>query len=167
MLILVIPSIVIFLTVYFLFKKLFDSQLQSKMFDAQQENKAGTLNLKLQAYERLLLFCERVNFPTLILRASISETSARTLSSAMILMIQQEYEHNVTQQIYVSEKLWTIVQMAKNQMIEIISQITETLPEGSGPNDLKKAIMDYHQREDRTPIETAKLAIKREAGLLL
>jgi hypothetical protein len=167
LLILVIPSIVIFLTVYFLFKKFFEGQLRMKMMDVTQDKKSETITLKIQAYERLLLFCERIQIPTLLLRATKSDSSAKAAASTMVLMIQQEYEHNVTQQLYVSDKLWEIIQLAKNQMIEIVSQVVASIPENASVDELRGALMDYYNKEDRTPIETAKLAIKREAGLLL
>ena len=167
LLILIIPSLVIFLIVYFLFKKFLDAQLRLKMVDANQKNKSSTITLKIQAYERLLLFCERIQIPTLLLRATKADTTVPASASTMVLMIQQEYEHNVTQQLYVSEQLWEIIQLAKNQMIEILSQVASSLPPDAGVDTLRAALMDYYNKEDRTPIETAKLAIKREAGLLL
>ncbi len=167
LLILVVPSLLIFLTVYFLFKKFFDAQLKLKMIEGKQEHKADTIHLKIQAYERLLLFCERIQIPTLLLRAIKSETKAKAAASTVVLMIQQEYEHNVTQQLYVSDQLWEIIQLAKNQMIEIVSQVSGTLPDDASANTLREALIDYYNREERTPIETAKIAIKREAGLIL
>lgn len=167
LLILVVPSLLIFLTVYFLFRKFFDAQLKMKMIEGKQGKKSETIHLRIQAYERLLLFCERIQIPTLLLRAVRSETKAAAAASTMVLMIQQEYEHNVTQQLYVTDQLWEIVQLAKNQMIEIVSQVAGTLPADAGVEQLKAALVDYHNREERTPIETAKIAIKREAGLIL
>lgn len=167
LLILIVPSLLIFLTVYFLFRKFFDAQLKLKMIEGKQAKKGETIHLKIQAYERLLLFCERIQIPTLLLRAVKSETSASAAASTMVLMIQQEYEHNVTQQLYVSDQLWEIIQLAKNQMIEIVSQVSAAMPKEASASELRDSLMDYYNREERTPIETAKIAIKREAGLIL
>ena len=148
-------------------KRFFDAQLQSKLLDQKKDERGSTSTLKLQAYERLLLFCERISYSNLLLRIRHADVSSEALASALVLAVQQEYEHNVTQQLYVSDKLWEIIKMAKGQMIEIISQIEEGLPVDASGKALAEALIDYHNREEKTPNETAKLAIKREAGLIL
>ena len=166
-LVLLVPSILIFLTVYVLMKRFFDAQLKAKLLDHKKEERGSTTTMKLQAYERLLLLCERISYSNLLLRIRYSELSSEAFASGLVLAIQQEYEHNVTQQLYVSEQLWEIIKLAKSQMIEIVSQIREGLPADASGKDLAEALIEYHNREKKTPIETAKLAIKREAGLIL
>lgn len=158
----------IFLWVLFaVFKKFFETQLQLKSMEPKPELKSDQKVLKLQAYERLLLFCERVSLPTLLLRIASGSISAKGLHSALIMAIQQEYEHNVTQQLYISDQLWEIIKLAKNQMIEIISQAKDGLGTEASGTDLSNELMDFVTKQNMTPIDTAKMAIKKEAGLIL
>lgn len=158
--------VLLFALIYLIFKRFFDTRLQLKAMEPQPTTNTDQKYLKIQAYERLILFCERVNLPTLLLRIRTKEMNANSLCSALILAIQQEYEHNVTQQLYTSDQLWTIISLAKNQMIEIISQVKESLPTEASGEKLHLELMDYYSKEERLPIETAKSAIKKEAGLL-
>ena len=68
-----------------------------------------TLPSNFKAYERLILLCERINIADLILRLKAPGTSAVELKSALLLAVQQEFEHNLTQQLYVTEELWQVL----------------------------------------------------------
>ncbi|HMW75898.1 MAG TPA: hypothetical protein PKD40_09585, partial [Saprospiraceae bacterium] len=71
--------------------------------ELKQNANAVTLPLKLQAYERLSLFCERISIPSLILRLNQPGMNTQALRYAMLISIQKEFEHNITQQMYISE----------------------------------------------------------------
>jgi hypothetical protein len=163
----ILPSLVIFLTIFVLMRMWFKNQLKMKMLDVRDENTQFTRPLKLQAYERLMLFCERVSLQNLLLRIQSKDMSAQDLKAALILSIQQEFEYNLSQQLYVSEKLWQIIKLAKNQMIEIITHVgSKVSPNGSG-DDFSKQLILFTESQKQDPIETAKLAIKKEVTLLL
>ena len=91
--------------IYTLTKKYFDQQSNARAAEIQQQRLQATLPLRLQAYERLLLLCERISIPNLVGRLRTEGSSSSDLRMAMLMAIKQEFEHNVTQQIYVSESL--------------------------------------------------------------
>jgi hypothetical protein len=167
LLVLLLPSLLIFITVYVLFRQFFNNQLRMRMMNQREKTQESTVPLKLQAYERLTLFCERISMTNLILRLKTKEVSARDLKAALILAIQQEYEHNVSQQLYTSDQLWQIVQLAKNQQIELIAQISDGLAKDASSDDLARQLVTFQQTQKTNPVATAKSAIKKEAGLLL
>src|SRR6476646_1719139 len=79
--------------------------------------------LRLQAYERLVLLSERISLPSLISRVSIPGVSAREMQLLLIEAIKQEYEYNVTQQVYVSTTAWNAVRNLRDQTMLIINQV--------------------------------------------
>src|SRR5450756_967209 len=89
--------------------------------------------MQLQAYERLILLTDRIALPNLISRANQPGLSAKEMQSLLTLSIRQEFEHNITQQIYVSAEAWDAVRNFKEQNLLIVNQVGSFLPpEASG-----------------------------------
>ncbi len=166
-LIVVIPVLIVFGLVYILMKSYFDNQLRLRMLESRDANAFTSRPLKLQAYERLMLFCERVSLSNLLLRIQSSEMSAKDLKSALVVAIQEEFEYNLSQQLYVSEKLWQIVKLAKNQLIEIVTHVGTKLPPKASADEFSQQLILFIESQKKDPIETAKTAVKKEASLLL
>ena len=98
--------------------------------------------LQLQAYERLILLTDRIALPSLIARVNTPGISARDMQSLLTQSIRQEFEHNITQQIYVSAEAWTAVRDYKEQNLLIVNQIASFLPEEASGSDLNRALLD-------------------------
>ncbi len=135
--------------------------------ELKQETTNQTINLKMQAYERLSLFCERISVPQLIYRIPGGELSSDQYKSALIMAIQQEYEHNFSQQIYVSDKLWKIVDIAKEQVVEIIDKLCDSVPVSSLGSRRSAQLLDQYQTLGVDPTRMALEAIKKEVSLYL
>jgi hypothetical protein len=102
----------------------------------------ATRQLQLQAYERLILLTDRIAMPNLINRVNQTGLSAREMQSLLTQSIRQEFEHNITQQIYVSAEAWDAVRNFKEQNLLIINQICSFLPAEATGMDLNKALLD-------------------------
>jgi hypothetical protein len=89
-----------------------------------RENQKQALPLKLQAYERLSLLLERINPSKLLIRVAPLNDIKQDYQNLLIHHIEQEFEHNLTQQIYVSDECWTIIVTAKNSIIQNIRKTT-------------------------------------------
>lgn len=161
-----VPALIVFLTVYFLIKQYFEKEYNMRALEVHQNSKESVLPLKLQAYERLVLFSERIRVENLINRLVGLETTPDFLKSAMIVSIQQEFEHNISQQVYVSNSLWKIIGLAKNQTINIITKTHNALPADATTEDFKMILL-HHMDNIENPLETALTAIKKEASILL
>ncbi|HET6254906.1 MAG TPA: hypothetical protein VFE32_12570 [Puia sp.] len=98
--------------------------------------------LQLQAYERLILLADRIALPNLIQRVNQPGLSAREMQSLLTLSIRQEFEHNITQQIFVSAEAWEVMRNYKDQNTLIINQIASFLPEDATGNDLNRGLLD-------------------------
>jgi hypothetical protein len=164
---LTIPSIVVLLAVYLMFKQYFQHQTQIRVMDSRREKTQITLPLRLQAFERLILLCERIDLPDLLLRLRTPGTSSNALRSAMLLAIQQEYEHNLTQQLYVSEELWNILMTAKDKTMDLIAVAAVGLEPNATAEDYANQLMTIASAEQSLPSQIAKRAIKTESSLWL
>ena len=123
--------------------------------------------LRLQAYERLTIFTERMNLRNLITRVNPVNNSASSMHIALIEEIKEEYNYNVSQQIYVSTEVWHAVTRLRDQNIYIINQIAGTCPVDAESKDLQYKILEYTDQE-KSDLSTIVLdAIQFEAKKLL
>ena len=84
-----------------------------------------------------------------------------------MLAIQQEYEHNITQQVYVSDQLWQIIKIARDTSVNIVNIVADSVEPTAPSKEFTKAVFDYLQENDMPIIEKSLLAIKKEAGLMM
>ena len=161
-----IPALIMFWAVQGLLKQFLQGQQQMRLMEIKQQQSGTTLPLRLQAYERLSLFCERISIPNLIMRLKTEGMQAGALRVALMMAIQQEYEHNLTQQVYVSEKLWEIIKLSRTDTINVVTSVAEGVDPKADANDLVKALFTALEERKGSPLLTAQAAIKKEAGLL-
>ncbi len=162
-----VPALIVFFTVYTLLKQFLDGQYKARMLEFKQNQNNTTIPLRLQAYERLSLFCERISIPNLILRLRTDGMDATELRLALMLGVQQEFEHNITQQVYVSDQLWQIVKIARDDTINIINLVYNSVDPKSDGKDYAGTMFKYLQSRKVMSTEKALMAIKKEAGLLM
>jgi uncharacterized protein Yka (UPF0111/DUF47 family) len=108
----------------------------------KDEGPAATRQMQLSAYERLILLVDRIALPNLISRLNEPGLSSRDMQMVLVHNIKQEYEYNVTQQIYVAHEAWEAIRNLKDQNILIISQIGSYLPVEATGQDLNRAILE-------------------------
>lgn len=164
---LTIPGLVVFGTVYVLIKHLGQQMLAAKGSEQQAETRKITIQIRLQAYERLSLYCERISIPNLIIRLRADNMTPASLKWAMLMAIQQEFEHNITQQIYVSESLWKILRLAREQVMATIDQVAVGLDKTASTDEFIAALFQRVAEQEMDPLQTALSAIKKEASLVL
>jgi len=104
---------------------------------------ASTQPLQLAAYERLVILADRIAIPNLISRSNQSGFSKAEMQQLLTQTIKQEYEHNLSQQIYVSADAWEAVRSLKDQNIHLINQVASVLPAEANGLDLNKKILDF------------------------
>lgn len=163
---LTVPGLIVFATAYFVLKQYLDNQRVMKQIELKQNSQNTTTPLRLQAYERLSLFCERINLPSLMLRVRNNEINAGQFKSLLLLSIQQEYEYNITQQVYVSDQLWEIVKISRDDSVSTISLASEMVNNQADSMELAQAIISILEKRGVTAIDMALQAIKKEAAVL-
>ncbi len=117
-----LPSLVVFLTAYMLIRQFMDQDQRNFLIRQNKEMLQHSLPLKLQAYERLALFLERIRIPALMMRFATPDGDSSSTCKLLMLGVQQEFEHNMVQQIYISDKLWEIILLAKNETLHAFEE---------------------------------------------
>ncbi|MBN1198054.1 MAG: hypothetical protein JXA23_01790 [Bacteroidales bacterium] len=129
----------------------------------EQNSDAGAiLTLRLQACERLILFLERIRPNSLILRVHTSDMTASQLQAALIRTIREEFEYNLSQQLYLSTNAWEQIRNAKEETITQVNAAASTLKEDGSARDLAAAILQLSLRQEWAPVSQAIEEIKQE-----
>ncbi len=162
-----IPGLLVFFTAYFLLKQLLDERQRIDRMILKQDAQKITLPLRLQAYERLTLLCDRVAIPNALLRIRMPGMTVSELQGALLLGISQEFEHNTSQQLFVSETLWQIIRIAKEQTMSLITQAAEGLdPKADAEELVGKLFQALDEQGFPSPLQRAIIAVRTEAGQL-
>jgi len=162
-----LPALTVFFTVWFILKEFFNGQLQQKNLELRQQAANTSVPLKLQAYERLILYCERIYLPTLILRLRDDNMTNAELRLALLITIQQEYEYNITQQLYITSQLWEIVKVSRDNTLNIINLAYEKVNPKDNCSALISILLDIAPQQEASGLQIAIKAIKQEAALIL
>ncbi|MCF0039543.1 DUF7935 family protein [Dyadobacter fanqingshengii] len=125
-----------------------------------------TLPLRLQAYERMCLFLERITPNNLLLRLVPSAMSALELQQILLHEIREEYNHNVAQQLYISANAWEQVTNAMNETVAVINQASTEIPADAPPADLAKKIFSHVIEKEVQPASHALKVLKEEIRTL-
>lgn len=162
-----VPALVVFATVFYLMKHFLANQYQTRVLEYKQNQQSTTIPLRLQAYERLSLFCERISIPSLVLRVRGEGMTASELRLAMMVAVQKEFEHNITQQVYVSDNLWKIVKIARDDVVNVINVVYHDVDPQADARVFSQQLFQFIQDREALPLDKALVAIKKEAGLLM
>jgi hypothetical protein len=117
-------------------------QVKKGLTDPKPVSATDITPLKLQAYERLILLADRIALPNLISRCNQPGMDSREMQSFLVQTIRQEFDHNITQQIYVSPEAWDAVRNLKEQNLLIINQVASFLPATATGQDLNKSLLE-------------------------
>lgn len=115
-----LPTLIMAFVAYSFFELYTKNENAKRNYLLQKETKPDTLSLRLQAYERMTLFLERINPSQLLVRITPISENKTDYQNYVIAQIEQEYEHNLTQQIYISDECWSTITTAKNATIQMI-----------------------------------------------
>ncbi|MDX1277862.1 hypothetical protein [Oceanihabitans sediminis] len=121
----IIPALITGAIAFLFFKEHIENENNRRNFMIHKELQKEAFPLRLQAYERLTLFLERISPSKLLLRVNPISTNKEDYEVLLIASIEQEFEHNLAQQIYVTEECWNIVNASKNATIQIIRKATK------------------------------------------
>jgi hypothetical protein len=155
-----IPALITGAVALYFFKFHTDNEEKRRNFLLVKEKQNKALPLQLQAYERMALFLERISPEKLLIRVKPNGKNALNYQNKLILSIDQEYEHNLAQQIYMSETCWNAIVAAKNATIQLIrmSHATEGVETS---DDLREKIIQNTMENDN-PTKTALSYLKEE-----
>ena len=161
-----IPALIVYYTVRTLVARHLGTLERIQAAQSRAARATETLPLRLQAYERLSLFCERIALPNLLLRLQESDQTAGELKLSLFLAIQQEYEHNISQQVYMSQALWDIIRQARDNALQSIDAVSDIVEPDKPGRLLARALLDQATASSSAGLALALAAIKKEASVL-
>lgn len=161
-----VPSLIVFGITYTMLNKFMEDDHRSKLMDLKRQNSNMLIPMKLQAYERLTIFLDRISLETLVLRLADPSINATQFKHLLIRNINDEFTHNVSQQIYVSNQAWKVIKAVKEQVILIIENSYKDMKEGDKSTDLGKAILSDMMKKGDNPNTVAIEFLKKEIELV-
>ena len=159
-----LPSLITGGVAYYLFDAHFKDQKNTRRWLLQKDNQSATLPLRLQAYERMTLLMERINPSQLMVRINPISEDKNEYRDFVIAQIEQEFEHNLAQQIYISSECWSIIVTAKNATIQMIR--VATLNEKVTNADSLRELVISDLLQKASPSSAALAFIRNEVGQL-
>lgn len=160
-----LPSLITGGVAYYLFTAYFKDQQNTRRWLLQKDNRKDALPLRLQAYERMALFLERINPTKLLIRIKPLSSDKNDYENLVIAQIEQEFDHNLTQQIYLSDECWTIIITAKNATIQTIRKTA--MSERVDSADKLREVILSDLMEKATPSSAALSYLKNELNQFL
>jgi predicted AlkP superfamily phosphohydrolase/phosphomutase len=157
-----IPASVVLYAAYLIVRSFIQKEVDLKKLEVRSRSIETVLPSRLQAYERMALFLERMSPQNLLVRLNTSKVSSYEFHQLLLMEIRNEYNHNVSQQIYVSEDVWNMIRNAKEDLIVTINEsANEMFPEASSL-DLAKKIFEKTINKQIDPLAHALTELKRE-----
>jgi hypothetical protein len=164
----VVPSLIVLIATNMVVRRFLDTQFRQKQLTMLSQTQDVTIRLRLQAYERLALFVERIHPRQLIPRLYQQGMTVADLQQTIIYNINTEFEHNLAQQIYVTRQVWETIRRTKEQEIAMVSQVAKNLDPNAPARDLHTKIVDYVlTTAGELPTEIALNLINEEAKRIL
>ena len=159
-----IPSLITGIIAFYFFKEHTKNEDGRRRFLLKKDMQVNAMPLRLQAYERLALFLERISPSKLLIRIAPTSSNKGDYEALLILTIEQEFEHNLSQQIYISDKCWNISTTAKNATIQLIRKASMSEKTDTA-NKLREVVLT-EMMERRSPSDAALSFIKEEVAEL-
>jgi len=152
---------------FYLIKPYLERSEKLQLMELKKSTTALTLPLRFQAYERLIVFVERVNPANMLVRLHGTQYSAHELHSLVVSDIREEFQHNVSQQIYVSERAWNVIKRVKDDTMSVITNAIKALPENATGLELSKTVLAHMASLQDNPYDIATSMIRKDMEELM
>jgi len=155
------PAVVTGAVAFYFFRLHTRNEDGRRRFLLHKDSQKDTLPVRLQAYERMALFLERIALNSLVVRVAPKTKSKNDYENLLIQQIETEFEHNLSQQIYMTDECWNIIKTAKNATIQIIR--SAGMSQTDSPDKLREDILNQTM-EKQSPSQTALAFVKKEVS---
>ncbi len=162
----IIPAAIVLYAMYLVVNSFLQKEFEKRLIDIKLKNTEVVLPIRLQAYERLSLFLERISPNNLVLRLNNSGYSAKQFQQILQNEVREEYNHNLSQQVYVGDEVWDYVKNAKEDVITVINKAAEKVTAESKSIDLAKEIFELMMQKETDSISLALGKLKEEIRVM-
>jgi len=159
----VLPALVTGMVSFYFFRLHTNNEEGRRRYLLHKDTQTTTLPIRLQAYERMVLFLERISIPNLVVRVAPKTSNKNDYENLLIKSIEVEFEHNLAQQIYLSDDCWNIIKAAKSATIQMIRKAG--MSESDTADKLREDILNLTM-DKQSPSATALSYLKKEISAL-
>ena len=162
----ILPALIVAGSIFLLFRQYLEKDQQRRLIELRLDSSKATLPLRLQAYERVVLLLERISPNNVLVRLSSAGQTAPDFHRLLQQEIRAEYEHNISQQLYLSAETWALVKEAKESVLTMVNRAYHGLqnPAQTRGTELAKRILEGLMTDAAEPTAQALAAVKREAA---
>jgi TRAP-type uncharacterized transport system fused permease subunit len=139
----IMPALIVFLTVYVMLDKQAKKEERLKLFELKKRHSKESLPIRLQAYERLMLLMYRISPENIIPRTQNASMDVKMFTFTLLKTIKTEFEHNITQQVYVSAETWNAIELYRDELMSLIQEKSKELNPKEPCLQLSEAILNH------------------------
>ncbi len=159
---LIIPAAAVLYAMYLVMQGFINRDLEARRMEIRGRSIETVLPNRLQAYERICLLLERISPQNLLIRVGHAGLSSKDYQRVLLEEIRNEYNHNVSQQVYMSDAVWSLVKNSREDLVMLINESASSLAEGATGLDLAKRIIERSLEKNLDPIGHALAELKKE-----
>lgn len=161
-----LPALLVFLCAFYVLDQMMKNEDKRRRHEMMRESAKNLTPIKLAAYERFALFLERVSPSALLIRVQTPGMNVSELHAALLITIREEFEHNVAQQIYISNDLWILIRNAKESLVQFVNVYAGKVSDDLPAIELSKVLIEAYNSMEQTPIDIAMGLLKSEVKSL-
>lgn len=162
-----LPAICVLLATWLVMHKFYKSEAEKRLWELKRLSQKEISPVRLRAYERLALLLERTTPEHMLTNVNLTEMTILQLQQHIMRTIRLEYEHNLSQQVYVSDAVWQQIISARDQMLAFVNTLAQQVPADASTLDYAKMLITAYSINGETANERALQALKNEARTLL
>ena len=162
-----LPALLVMLTAWIVIRSMLRDDQERRRQDLLLQTVKTITPVRLQAYERVVLFLERITPESLIMRTARADMTAQQMQSALVTAARSEYEHNLSQQIYMTNEAWEMVKNARGTVVRLINSVASQLPPNATGEELSRMLLEEVMEMDTEPTKTAIAYIKAELARIM
>jgi hypothetical protein len=162
-----LPALLVMLTAWLVIRSILRDDQEQRRQDLLLQTVQTITPVRLQAYERVVLFLERITPESLIMRTARPDMTAQQLQSALVTGVRSEYEHNLSQQIYITNEAWEMVKNARGTVVRLVNSVASQLPPTATGEELSRLLLEEVMEMDAEPTKIAIAYIKAEIARIM
>ena len=157
-----LAGLIVFGGVYMLMNRFFKQESERRAWEWRKQNNDIVMPIRLRAYERIVLFLSRIEPKSLLLRFDFAGMTVLQLQQMLLQAVRDEYDHNVSQQIYISREAWVLVVNARENLTQLINTCASQLNTQADAMELANFLLAAYVSNEQSSIDLAINYIKNE-----
>ena len=162
-----VPALCVLLATWLVMHKFYKSEAEKRLWELKRLSQKEISPLRMRAYERLSLLLERTTPEHLLIELNLGEMTILEVQQHLMRTIRLEYNHNLSQQVYVSDQVWDTIIAAREQMVAFINTMAQQMPPESTALDFAKVLITAYRSNGQTANDQAMQMLRTEARSLL